>query len=370
MSSTAEGKSSAKGTLPAVMSDAPQPPAPAERLDMQPEDAHERFAFALWNAGRKDEALAFLEEQIARQKGDSAGSKTAPPVTIDVTPSERPPVPKPPLPLRPFLFGAGALVLAILLVWPVFKGVATFGGWSSGPETALLIEDRSAENAGAGQEADAGAEIAAAEIVRDVTPASVQAAPPTTVTEQPIAEVPALREAESPPPEPNVLVETAPTPVFAETPDSELPPRATDIASAPLTPSGDGVSETPATLASLADDVLNAARLPRPRPEPSAETVAALNAPPPPTRPTFAQGGTVQPSPFVVPAPPTYQRPPRPSANEPRRLTIIGRVGSGNVPPQIQVQRYGTPWAPARRYPQVNVYPYQPLPWGASPPGY
>ena len=343
------------GNLPAVTAGAPKPPAPVERLDAQPEDVQERFAFALWNAGRKEEAVAFLEEQIARQKADAT---TVPPVIIDMSPSERPAPPRPPLPLRPFVFGATALAVAILLAWPLFKGVATFGGWSDGTEIALLADD--APPATTVPPAEPGAEAEVAVTVHDVTPGSVQT-PPADIAEAEAADIPA----------PPASAMAGQDDVAGET----TLVAGDEVALVPSEAAADGA--TPVTLASLADDVLNAARLPRPRPEPSAEVVAALSAPlappraptpaivaPLPAQPAYAQGAR-QPTPVVIPAPPSDPNAPRPTVNEPRRFTIIGRVGEErHISPPIQVQRHGAAWPPVRSYPPATVYPYQPLPWG------
>ena len=79
--------------LPALPKYAPATPSKAEPLQEAPEDDTERFAFALWNAGRKDEAVDFLQRIIARGRSTPA-SKARPimvdPPVLDVTANEEP----------------------------------------------------------------------------------------------------------------------------------------------------------------------------------------------------------------------------------------------------------------------------------------
>ncbi len=71
------------------MDEAPTIPAAGDRLSATPEDDVERFAFALWDAGRKDEAVEFLERLAGRSKDDD-GSPDAAPIILDVTPNGEP----------------------------------------------------------------------------------------------------------------------------------------------------------------------------------------------------------------------------------------------------------------------------------------
>ncbi len=85
--------------LPALIASAPSAPARAERLDATPEDASERFAFALWNAGRKEEAIAFLRQQ-AHYRADALPLDGAPPRQpgAEASATEQPDPSPPPIP--------------------------------------------------------------------------------------------------------------------------------------------------------------------------------------------------------------------------------------------------------------------------------
>ncbi len=74
--------------VPAPLDEGATIPAIGDRLDAMPEDDVERFAFALWDAGRKDEAVEFLERLAARGKDDGVPDDA--PIIVDVTPNAEP----------------------------------------------------------------------------------------------------------------------------------------------------------------------------------------------------------------------------------------------------------------------------------------
>lgn len=450
----------ATGNLPARIDSAPTPPAAFERLDAAPEDDTERFAFALWHAGRKEEAVEFLERQIARRGGDEA-LKTLP-MTLDIAPTPVTFVPRRRSRRPAIAVGGGAiLALAVAVLWTGGDRLVALPAWIGGAATqadaqspdasatepasdslALTADDESVERAAGAAPATTGAVVLTAsetpppdelafELSRTVRvietaadgdapieapadaavdTAEMQAAAPETAPETAptpsphppaatgLARLPAAEEAAAPaPPVADVAAaEAAPGPlppaseVAASGPPAEADAEPVQLAeAAPVAPAAlDGAPEETGavTLAALADAVIDEVRLPRPRPEPSPETIAAVTRPGAPTRdpyyvvpepdyvvpepPYAAAPPPAAPGPYVPAAPPSYAGAPRtvPYAPPPSyrsatggRLTILGRVGR---PPVIyrrtqdgRIYRYSAPPFDGALAP----------PWGATP---
>ena len=373
--------------LPAVIDSAPTPPAPVERLDAAPEDASERFAFALWAAGRKDEAVEFLERQIARHKTADADlpdmhlrdirspDMRSPDMRLDLAPMHVIAVPRPPIPKRPIVLAAAAIAAAMFFVWPGVERMAALPDKLGMPQLAFWAEEPTPAEA-------LNEELIGEAVVEDGLPGEVA----------PGAVVDTARDA-SAAPEPIVTGSTAAAASEPTAPEPEI-----DFAKAefPIR-AGDAA---PVTLQTLATGVESAPRLPRPRPEPSPQLVAALNAPAHASPVAVAQQWrTVEPpvppaamedDPLVVvdrpiagevpsAAPLVIAEPPMPAgpyaaAVAPRGLTILGRVTRpmyampraatrfvtvrrARAAERAAIRRYGPQWSP------------QPaLPWNTAPP--
>jgi hypothetical protein len=406
--------------LPAKIDGAPTPPVTADRLGAVPEDDTERFAFALWHAGRKDEAVEFLERQFARRGGDEALRAAA--MTLDIAPTPVTFVPrKRPRRSAIALAGGAVLAIAVAVVW---TGVAALPKWigseptladATSPDTlaplatdsgsdklALAADERDVEDVTAEAPVTTGAVVLTA---NDVPPPEDAPALPLAET----ADAAALTSAaEAPASEETVIAAAGPADSDA-TPAADVPPAtglarlaaashsvapapvpaAQDVADTGPLPDAaqptqlaetdappealDDVSNAPATLAALTDEVLSETRLPRPRPTPSPETIAAVTRPSAPARDPYYV--VPEPQPYAdaaLPAPPTYGDPnyvplAPPAAYEnvadSNGLTIIGRV---NEPAVIY-----------KRAPNGRIYRFAPPPaWGAPqqpyapPPGY
>ncbi|MGH6923045.1 MAG: hypothetical protein ACRED5_04675 [Propylenella sp.] len=431
--------------LPALIGKSPMPPAPVERLDAEPEDAMERFAFALWSAGRKEDAVEFLERQIAREK-------TGRSPILDVVPSQatdaaHTPVPLP-LPMRPFVL-AGALAATVIALVLVNVDRSALPDWLSLPQLALWSDEgrdspsplrggkpgEASGEAGQGGVAETERDIASpAETESEpgvVIPASALepemtgtiAVPPAVVPapraeETAAAEPPAEEIAESEPPTEELAAIEPPTEEIAEDePPASPAPRAVEIASvepdaapedasaSPDEASAAGISALaqrsaepqppipnpqspepgPVTLQELAAAVIGEAetpRLPRPRPNPPPGAVAALNAETAP--PPVILGTVARRTPTPTPPPPIVGDPlviadiePEALPAEPRRLTIIGRVGRVMRPDLIwrrgearriaaERRAFAERRAAIRRY-QAWAYPHA-RPYGYPPP--
>lgn len=400
--------------LPAKIDNAPAPPMTADRLDAVPEDDTERFAFALWHAGRKDEAVEFLERQYARRGGDEALRAAA--MTLDIAPTPVTFVPRR-RSRRPAIAIAGGAVLAIAVA-VVWTGVAALPKWIGGEPTladatsadtlatdsasdklALATGEEDAASAAEAAPATTGAVVLTAS--EDVPPPeealtplaeTVDAAALTPPAEEPASEVTVVADTESAEPAQTSAWDVPPATGLARLAETsvaaEPAPAAEDIADAESLPDAaqptrladtdtppealDDTADIPATLAALADEVLAETRLPRPRPTPSPETIAAVTRPSAPARDPYYV--VPEPEPYAnaaPPAPPTYGDPDYvpfapPSAYENvanNGLTIIGRV---NEPAVIY-----------KRAPNGRIYRFAPPPaWGspqqpyAPPPGY
>ena len=404
--------------LPALIGSAPLPPAPVERLAATPEDALERFAFALWAAGRKDEAVEFLERQIARYRPDAPGmpatpaspAREAPPELLDVVPSPFASIPPPPVPKRPFILTA-VLAAAIAVVWIGPENIA-LPDWLSSSRLALWSGESppadaaapavaetapstpaAAESAGPGPVIIPASETAsqAAPVIEE--PREVETAlaePATTGSTGSVAEhedeaapaAPTARTAESPSEEP-------PAPTLAAAGISDMARRAGGGAALASTlPEAD--DDAPVTLQALGGSVPGDPRLPRPRPDPSPATVAAVLAPATPPH-------AADPEPRAAPFPRIVEEAlvvadAEPAAAQPQRLTIIGRVGRPGLvlrraeaeryaaarralAERRAVRRYEAPWGappdapwgyPAMPYP-ASPYPPRRLPWVYAP---
>ena len=207
-----------------------------------PEDASERFAFALWNAGRKDEAIAFLEGQIAHRRAAPEAPEAA----------ERP-VPPPEKSHAPRLVAAG-LAAAFLVAAAGAAFIADrLPVAKIAPLAALLAavpDQPAAPGAPAAPEA-AEPPAAAKKAVRVVDSAPVSPA----VTAEPLRTAslapPKPSEDSTPPPEPVDATDSAPPPEPVKKADAAPPPDDAPSGLAALRLPGDGPE----------------ARLPKPRPD-------------------------------------------------------------------------------------------------------
>lgn len=434
--------------LPAVIDSAPTPPAPVERLDAAPEDASERFAFALWAAGRKDEAVEFLERQIARHKTADADlpdmhlrdmhlrdirspDMRSPDMRLDLAPMHVIAVPRPPIPKRPIVLAAAAIAAAMFFVWPGAERMAALPDKLGMPQLAFWAEEPTPAEAGAA----AGAAVESPAPADSTAPVSVVIAakeelgedlpgealiedgsPAEALNEELIGEavvedglpgeaapgavVDTARDA-SAAPEPIVTGSTAAAASEPTAPEPEI-----DFAKAEF-PIGAG-DTAPVTLQTLATGVESAPRLPRPRPEPSPQLVAALNAPAhaspvavvqqwrtvePPVPPAAMEddplvvvdrpiaGEVPSAAPLVIAEPPMPAGP-YAAAVAPRGLTILGRVTRpmyampraatrfvtvrrARAAERAAIRRYGPQWS---LQPVATWSPQPALPWNTAPP--
>jgi hypothetical protein len=277
----------------------------------------ERIAYRLWNEGRIDEAIEFLEREIAAERGRHRATALVPATGLDMRPVE--PASdwrqrhKTALTKADFTaFGAAAHTIdvtatpadAILahrakrpsrrtwimaLIVAAGFGAAGMAVWAPPGDRQLAgVADSTPEPIP--QAPAAVTEPAAVDDPRD----SAQPAAGSALAVAPDAEVieappPETEVVETPPPNPDALAELPPPPAGA------APIAPADDTASTITLPGELPSEPPTT-ASIALDpsaeeqaAALEAPLPRPRPEPSPEIVAALNA---------------QPAPDVIPEPP------------------------------------------------------------------
>jgi hypothetical protein len=389
-----EGETSGTHNLPALIDSAPTAPVPVERLAAQPEDAFERFAFTLWNAGRKEEAVELLERQIAKQKAEKAAAAAPPLWAIS----------------RPLIAVVALVAIAAGVVWTGYDRIAALPQWvasfqtldeasdatelaavsempavrlprprgesASEPEVTSALAAPSADPDSLDDSAPPTEPVPLVENVAAVSasdkaraavrrPAPIQSASPVETPESPV---------DAPPPETSVGVSdmvraTRIVPLAVVSPE----PSSTDEGSALPEEEEVAMSETaadsdtdnvPVTLRSLAEraaarqspadatfapdlveadlvETVGGPRLPRARPEPSPELVAALNAIPrevPERAATRDRGGV---EPYVVRQPPRQRIEDAPGRRvivvRPNGLTIVGRVRP--LPPGLVMRR-------------------------------
>jgi hypothetical protein len=412
----------AGGNLPARIDSAPTPPATFERLDAAPQDDAERFAFALWRAGRKQEAVEFLERQIARRGGDAA-LRALP--TLDIAPAPVTFIPRRNS-RRPAVAVAGGavLALAVAVMWTGVDRIAALPAWinaaatqanDGAPDTpatdpasdrrALAANEEKVEIAAEDAPATTGAAVLAAgdtpppgDVSSGVLETETATAAAENATEESAtdaietaaAETAAARVTPTPSPQPPAATGLA---RLAEAQDAAGPDQpADDIAASEPPPGPDAKPATfadttprspakldampegtePVTLAALADRITGEARLPRPRPTPSPETVAAVSRPSAPERdpyyvvpePEPYAEAPATPSPYVPAVPPSYAGGPRyvPYMSPPSYDTVVGGrrlTIIGRVNTPVVVYRQG----PYGR----RIYRYPAAPWGSTP---
>jgi len=271
-----------------------------------PETDPERIAYRLWNEGQVDEAIAFLEREIAAERSRHRDTALVPATGLDMRPvqpaSDWRERHKTALTKADFnAFGTAAHTIdvtatpadAILAhgtkrpsrrVWMMglvlsVVGAAAAAIWASPgsqqleglpkptPQTLATVTESPAIS----DPQDTTRSAANSALAVDAPAEVIDAPPPET-------------EVVEAPPNPNALAELPPPPPAGATPLEPAAPPLGDTASTALP--GELPNE-PQTTASIAPDrsageqtVALEAPLPRPRPEPSAEFVAALNAPP------------------------------------------------------------------------------------------
>jgi hypothetical protein len=393
-----EGASSETHNLPALIDSAPTPPVPVERLAAQPEDAFERFAFTLWNAGRKEEAVELLERQIAKQKAEKAAAAAPPLWAIS----------------RPLVAAAALLAIGVGVVWTGYDRIAALPQWVASFQTldgdapaatdlAAASEARPARLprpraepasepemtsalAAPSEDADAPDDSAPpAELVPELTgvagvsasdkaraaanePAPLRTAALAETAEPPLdgssretiasvgvsdmvraagsashamsAGSPSADQGSALPKEEIEIVETAAGPAAADAPVTlrSLAERAAAGQSVP--PAADPSAPSDVAGTSELAESAGGPRLPRARPEPSPELVAALNAP---TRdaPGRAARENRDTEPYVIRRPSRERFADLPDRRvivvRPNGLTIVGRVRP--LPPALAMQR-------------------------------
>jgi hypothetical protein len=222
--------------LPAALPSSPAPPAP--RRAIAPQDNAERVAFKLWNAGRKDEAIEFLERQIKLTK-----ARTAPPL--------------PARGRRPLYAAAATVALAAGIAGFAWTGAAgdvlEFARGLAGFNVSLTA---SADSANATDEPEA----LLAEAAPDAAPthtASVE----TTAEAAPVAFAPvedATRKAQPVPtttaPLPSEVADEPPIEPTADDTAAAPPPEELDAAAAPPPEEPDGIAATPPEAMASAED--------------------------------------------------------------------------------------------------------------------
>lgn len=267
-----------KSTLP-VAGSAPAQLIRLERLEAEPQDAAERFAFALWNAGRKDEAVEFLERQIEmrRVSGGAPSPDIVPDFIIDahVVPagsaggSASATVLPPPVPKRPFILGGAILALAVAaFAWGGIDRIASITGLTGSDEPA---PERATVLALAPEAARPAAEETATPL----------AAAPTQVTAAPAQATLTVSAAAPADTTASTADENTATPAVAAT--SEPSP----AADAPAEPALAAATSTPATDATTTqqpaseatEQPIVATEAPAPAEEPVAPQQAAVAAP-------------------------------------------------------------------------------------------
>jgi hypothetical protein len=282
-----------------------------------PERDPERIAYQLWNEGRVDEAIAFLEREIAVERGRHRETALVPATGPDMRPvdpaSDWRERHKTALVKADFnAFGTNVRTIdvtatpadAILahgakrrssrtwimtLVLAAGLGTAALALWkpSDNPQLAA-VSDLTPESMR--QEPVPVAKTAALTDPQDSADrAAGTPLPADSVAEVTEAPPPETEVVETPPPNPDALAELPPPPAGAAPAMPAAAPRGDTAATSAMTPLSARSPSEPQTTASIAPEssteeqvVALEAPLPRPRPEPSPEIVAALNAPPAP----------------------------------------------------------------------------------------